>query len=175
MLFFNVILKFCVLTEIQRNGGDEKSKNMERNPSNILPGDAFRDIFLHVKRERRVIIFILTPHSTDTCFKPVSRDSSSRWVLHLPALQPVRSPRCLPSVRGRQRSLGEHHGPGPGYHGPEEHPEGLLHSRRHHGHRASAASPWHVRGKTIRIRAMFIYFGAKAFSLLYKWTTRTAL
>lgn len=27
------------LTEIPRNGGDDKSKNVERNPSNILPGN----------------------------------------------------------------------------------------------------------------------------------------
>lgn len=32
------ILQSCNLTETQKNGGDDKSKNVERNPSNILPG-----------------------------------------------------------------------------------------------------------------------------------------
>lgn len=73
--------------------------------------------------------------------------SSSRRVLHLMALQPVRGPCCLPPVCGWQRALREHHGPGPGHHGLEKHPEGLLHTWRHHRHGPSAAGPRHVRGE----------------------------
>lgn len=71
---------------------------------------------------------------------------SFRWVLHLQTLQPVGGPRRLPPVCGRQPAVGKHHGPRPSHHGPEEHPEGLLHARRHHRHRAAAAGPRHVRG-----------------------------
>lgn len=41
-VFFGLlILTILYLTETQRNGGDDKSKNVERNPSNILPGNGY--------------------------------------------------------------------------------------------------------------------------------------
>lgn len=39
---FHCIFSMFILTEILRNGGDDKSKNLERNPSNILPGNGYR-------------------------------------------------------------------------------------------------------------------------------------
>lgn len=127
------------VTDISKNGGDDKSKNMERNPSNILPGQV-----------------------QSNCLDPASRCDSSwrslaplslsppiratRRVLHLAALQPVRGARRLPPVRGRQRALGQHHGSRPGHHGLEKHPEGVLHPRHHHHHRTSAAGPQDVGG-----------------------------
>lgn len=40
-MYFGFSLYFCVLTEIHKNGGDDKSKTVERNPSNIVPGNDF--------------------------------------------------------------------------------------------------------------------------------------
>lgn len=163
-LIFEIVqtdLWFYILTEIPRNGGDDKSKNVERNPSSILPGKFF--YFLHwllvrlTEHKTTDQSHIIQQHTSSAClFLSVSHTykyraccvSSTRWVLHLAALQPVRGPRCLPPVCGWQRALREHHRPGPRHHGLEKHPEGLLHPRRHHRHRPSAAGPWHVRGKS---------------------------
>lgn len=81
-----------------------------------------------------------------------------RRVLRLAALEPVGGPRRLPSVRGRQRALREHHGEGSRHHGLEKHLEGLLHPRRHHHHRTAAAGPRHVRGENQSARAPVYLF-----------------
>lgn len=128
---FHWIHKMYILTDIPKNGGDDKNKNVERNPSNILPGNGQINRICN-----RYVAFLPLSHSVPT-----------RWVLHLAALQPVRSPRCLPPVCGRQCAFREHHGPGPRHHGLEKHPEGVLHTWHHHGHRTSAAGPRHVGGK----------------------------
>lgn len=73
--------------EIQKNGGDDKSKTVERNPSNILPGIDFK--------LRSNTGCYVDPHVN---LSGHHASFSSRRVLHLEALQPIGGPRRLPPL-----------------------------------------------------------------------------
>lgn len=125
----------CMFTEIQKNGGDDKSKGVERNPSNILPGKA---CYCTTIQTKHTWLFLM--HS-------LSFNFFLRRVLYHTALQPVRGSCCLSSVCGWQSSFGKHYGPGSCHHGSEKHPESLLHAWCYHRHHPSAAGTRYVWGR----------------------------